>query len=60
LIKLLPEIEANLSAQGVKIERPDYDRAGASAAVDDDDGEEPEAGEKAKGKRNFEETSEEE
>ncbi|KAL2055249.1 hypothetical protein ABVK25_004587 [Lepraria finkii] len=58
LIKLLPQIETNLAGQGQRIERPDYGGADASATFDEDeDEEEPEV--KRKGRRNFEETSEE-
>ena len=54
LIKILPQIETNLAGQGQRIERPDYGGTGASVTLDEDE-EEPEV----KGKRNFEETSEE-
>ncbi|KAL9133076.1 MAG: hypothetical protein Q9175_005753, partial [Cornicularia normoerica] len=59
LIKLLPHIETVLAEKGQSIERPDYSGAGASAAVDEDDDEEDEEVEK-KGKKNFEETSDDE
>ncbi|CAD6591861.1 MAG: hypothetical protein ASARMPREDX12_005467 [Alectoria sarmentosa] len=59
LIKLLPQIETALAEKGESIERPDYGGVVASAAVDEDDDEEDEEVEK-KGKKNFEETSDEE
>ena len=48
-----------LTEKGESIERPDYSGAGASAAVDNADGENNEEVEK-KGKKNFEETSDDE
>ena len=60
LVKSLPQIEKALSRQGEKIDRPNYESTGGSAA-DDGVGEEEMVVEKqATAKRNFEETSEEE
>jgi len=57
IIKLLPHIETALADKGESVERPDYSGAGASAAADagEDDEEQD-----VKGKKNFEQTSEEE
>ena len=57
MIKLIPHIESILAEKGQSIERPDYGGASTvkqvSAGASEDDEEE------AKGKRNFEATSEE-
>ena len=60
LIKLLPQIETALAEKGESIERPDYGGVGASAAVDEEDDEEEDEEVEKKGKKNFEETSDEE
>ena len=65
LITLLPEIETALASKGQSISRPDYSNAGASAssaaAMDEDENEdEVEKVQKTMGKKNFEETSDEE
>ena len=57
LVQLLPQIETALSERGEKVERPSYDGLSASAANDDGDDEEGEE-KLGKGKRNFDETSE--
>ena len=61
LIKLLPNIETVLAGKGQSIERPDYSGAGAAAAVEEkeEEAEEDEEMEKT-GKKNFEETSDDE
>lgn len=48
-----------MAEKGQSIERPDYSGAGASAAVDEGNDEDDEEMEK-KGKKNFEETSDDE
>ena len=63
LIKLLPNIETALAGKGQSIERPDYSGAGAAAAVDEegeDEEEEEEEEVETRGKKNFEETSDDE
>ena len=58
LIKVLPHIETVLGEKGQSIVRPDYSGAGASATIDEEDDEEEEDEEvERKGKKNFEETS---
>lgn len=59
LIKVIPDIEAALAEKGQSIQRPDYSGAGASAALDEEEEEEDEEVEK-EGKKNFEETSDDE
>ncbi|KAM0800713.1 transcriptional Coactivator p15-domain-containing protein [Usnea florida] len=59
LIKVLPEIEVALAKKNQSVSRPDYSGAGASAAVEDDEEEDDEEMER-EGKKNFEETSDEE
>ena len=58
IIKLLPHIEPVLAAKGQQIARPDYSgaRESGAAAGGREDKEEAEV----KGKKNFEETSDEE
>ena len=45
--------------KGQSVERPDYSGAGASAAMDED-GDEEDEGVESSGKKNFEETSDDE
>ena len=59
ILRLLPHIETVLAEKGHSVERPDYSGAGASAAAAEADEEEDEE-EEVKGKKNFEETSDEE
>ena len=60
LIKVLPDIETVLAEKGQSIQRPDYSGAGASAALDDEDEEDDEDEVEKTGKKNFEETSDDE
>ena len=65
LITVLPEIETALASKGQSISRPDYSNAGASASSaaamdEDEDEDEVEKVQKTMGKKNFEETSDEE
>lgn len=48
-----------LAEKGQSIERPDYSGASASAAVDEEDDEDEDEEVEKKGKKNFEETSDE-
>ena len=63
LVTLLPSIEKALRAQGIEVPRPDYggveEGGGAEGEGDKEIGEDDEGGDEG-GKKNFEETSEEE
>ena len=64
VIKLLPHIESELKGKGFDLPRPDYtanEHAGQlDGADEDEDVEDASEEEEASGKKNFEETSEEE
>jgi hypothetical protein len=61
LVELLPHIESVLVGKGEKVSRPDYtEQTQVTGKEDVDDGDEEQEEEVLPGKKNFEETSEDE